>query len=420
MSYNLVDPVTGDLTQVAGRGRAEYGASTVRQGTIEIPGQTAQSFQTLSVTFTTPMPDANYQVTFKNRYGSSDVLNIEWQTKNGFSFFVYNASTSATGTHGLDYTAFKLYSDVEYSNIVNSMPANASASNKLATRDDIVTRHNFSITGTADTIADTKALVNHIVTLDVGTYAGEFKRSGVTFGSYRLTYFIDGIYSKSVSGIVTYSINVDTDATYQISYVEDIEHGTPPVWKIEKLTADISLSGAVDCNALTEPGLYTASASAVSALVNSPINDSVQLSGGFSILVTKTNTGSAYYGMQMFIPYGSDSPYIRKSYYLNGQHWDSWQRLATNKPASVTRMSPIAGGFAVFNLPENTASARIVLLDKYGAPAIPGSCNLTNSSGFTSETDSMWYASITDINTAFSGAAIANGDAISVKIEITY
>ena len=98
-----------------------------------------------------------------------------------------------------------------------------------------VTRHNYSVQGTTDAIADTKALVSHIATLDVGTYAGEFKRTGITFGSYRLTYFIDGIYAKSVSGIVTYSINANDDATYQVSYVEDIEHGTPPVWKIEKL-----------------------------------------------------------------------------------------------------------------------------------------------------------------------------------------
>ena len=89
-------------------------------------------------------------------------------------------------------------------------------------------------------------------------------------------------------------------------------------------------------------------------------------------------------------------------------------------PASVTRMSPIAGGFAVFNLPAKATSARIVLLDKYGASTIPGSCPLIILADFTSETDSMWYASITDINTTFGGADIANGDAIGVKIEITY
>ena len=91
----------------------------------------------------------------------------------------------------------------------------------------------------------------------------------------------------------------------------------------------IQLSGSVDCNTLTEPGLYTASSGAVSALTNAPVNNQVHLDGGFSILVTKTNVDSVYYGMQMFIPYGSDVPFMRKSYYLNGQYWTPWEQLAT-------------------------------------------------------------------------------------------
>ena len=91
----------------------------------------------------------------------------------------------------------------------------------------------------------------------------------------------------------------------------------------------IQLSGSVDCNTLTEPGLYTASAGAVSALTNAPVNNQVHLDGGFSILVTKTNVDRVYYGMQMFIPYGSDLPFMRKSYYLNGQYWSPWEQLAT-------------------------------------------------------------------------------------------
>ena len=91
----------------------------------------------------------------------------------------------------------------------------------------------------------------------------------------------------------------------------------------------IQLSGSVDCNTLTEPGLYIARAGAVSVLTNAPANNQVQLDGGFSILVTKTDTGGIYYGMQMFILYGSDLPFIRKAYYLNGQYWTDWQELAT-------------------------------------------------------------------------------------------
>ena len=99
----------------------------------------------------------------------------------------------------------------------------------------------------------------------------------------------------------------------------------------------IQLSGSVDCNTLTEPGLYTANAGAVSALTNTPadIGSAVQLDGGFSILVTNTNVDSVYYGMQMFIPYGSDVPFIRKSYYLNGQYWTSWEQLATKSDLST-------------------------------------------------------------------------------------
>lgn len=93
----------------------------------------------------------------------------------------------------------------------------------------------------------------------------------------------------------------------------------------------IQLSGSVDCNTLTEPGLYTASAGAVISITNTPadIGSAVQLDGGFSVLVTKTNVDGVYYGLQMFIPYGSDLPFIRKSYYLNGQYWTPWEQLAT-------------------------------------------------------------------------------------------
>ena len=93
----------------------------------------------------------------------------------------------------------------------------------------------------------------------------------------------------------------------------------------------IQLSGSVDCNTLTEPGLYTARAGAVSALTNAPANigSSAQLDGGFNILVTAANTEGTFFGMQMFIPYGSDVPFIRKSYYLNGQYWTPWEQVAT-------------------------------------------------------------------------------------------
>lgn len=119
----------------------------------------------------------------------------------------------------------------------------------------------------------------------------------------------------------------------------------------------IQLSGSVDCNTLTEPGLYTASAGAVSAITNTPANigSAVQLKGGFSILVTKTNVDSVYYGMQMFISYGSDSPFIRKSYYLNGQYWTPWEQVATmdkigSIPMEANRTITFSSDYTEINL----------------------------------------------------------------------
>lgn len=121
----------------------------------------------------------------------------------------------------------------------NIIPANASASNKLITQFDVVKRISYSITGTSDAIEDTKALVNHVLTLGSGSYIGEFKRTGITFGSFRLTHFVDGDGDISVSGTVTYSIGNSNDATYQISYL--LANGTT-YWNIERLSAINSIT----------------------------------------------------------------------------------------------------------------------------------------------------------------------------------
>ena len=137
--------------------------------------------------------------------------------------------------------------------------------------------------------------------------------------SYNLVDPTTGDLTRVAGGIDTSIIPSDASASNKLATTDSTLKTT-------------QLSGSVDCNTLTEPGLYTASAGALSSLTNSPANigSTVQLDGGFSILVTKTNVDSIYYGMQMFIPYGSDVPFIRKSYYLNGQYWTPWVDIITS------------------------------------------------------------------------------------------
>ena len=144
MSYNLVDPTTGDLTRVAGRGCAEYGASAVRSGTYT-PASAVQAQEDLnfSITFDTPMPDSDYQVIFgsSSNSSSSGIIQcvVRSRTPTGFTGVVRNVGNSSVSVVSGTFTwfAFKLYSDVEYNNIVNSIPADASASNKLVTMDKV-------------------------------------------------------------------------------------------------------------------------------------------------------------------------------------------------------------------------------------------------------------------------------------------
>lgn len=98
--------------------------------------------------------------------------------------------------------------------------------------EDYVIKYNYTMTGTADVAADIQSLVNSILTKGAGTYAGEFKRTGYSFGSYILTYFVDGDGKESVCGIVTEAISDINDSNWRVSYVKPT--GQSAVWNIEK------------------------------------------------------------------------------------------------------------------------------------------------------------------------------------------
>lgn len=218
------------------------------------------------------------------------------------------------------------------------IPSDASASNKLVTTSNMayLLKDKMSCY-TWDTNKTLRAVFYEVTDRDIMPDVNDTvgRRVIARYGNVlinRITQ-LNGIKNFYWDNTLVLSCPFNDDIT-KLTDVLEIFVGTTS-WQ-ELATTDstlktIQLSGTVDCNTLTEPGLYTASAGAVSALTGAPsdIGSAVQLDGGFSILVTKTNTDVVYYGMQMFIPYGSDLPFIRKSYYLNGQYWTPWEQLAT-------------------------------------------------------------------------------------------
>lgn len=121
MSVNYIDKSTGDLIRVAGQGKAEYGASTMRSGTIvSETNLEAGAYVQLPIVFSSPMPDDDYIIIITdNNMGYYTFAPISTsKTKNGFSLFVCNDRDMAQG-YNFTYNAFKLYTDTEYNSLLD-------------------------------------------------------------------------------------------------------------------------------------------------------------------------------------------------------------------------------------------------------------------------------------------------------------
>ena len=118
MSISVKDS-GGNWVQCAGQGKAEYGASTVRTGTVTFTAL-ENSWNVVEISFDTPMPDDDYLVIFE----SSNVAYVHVQqvmskTINGFNAIVWNRDELTSSHPGyIKYTAFKLYTDTEYNKLV--------------------------------------------------------------------------------------------------------------------------------------------------------------------------------------------------------------------------------------------------------------------------------------------------------------
>ena len=126
MSVLIKDKTTGEWEQVAGNGKAEYGASTVRTGlvtnSVEIP---PNGYDPIDVVFSSPMPDSDYLISLEVSGGywhTSTIYTATYsKTVTGFRIHIGNPGTIDTipaSTLNIKYTAFKLYTDTEYDSLL--------------------------------------------------------------------------------------------------------------------------------------------------------------------------------------------------------------------------------------------------------------------------------------------------------------
>jgi hypothetical protein len=115
----------GNLSLISGRGKAEYGASTMRTGTVNMTGASGSAAKWFSatVTFSEPMPDANYLIDLEVTHSTAYCIeNIQFtdKTVNGFTMAAYHPTGTPSTSIPVKYTAYKLYSDIECSALINS------------------------------------------------------------------------------------------------------------------------------------------------------------------------------------------------------------------------------------------------------------------------------------------------------------
>lgn len=113
------NPTTGEWIQVAGNGKAEYGASTVRSGTF-VYSLTDNVPISKTIAFDSAMPDSDYLLEIDT--GSSKVScgNIT-KSASGFTCFLRNNDSAEVAGRTFSYTAFKLYTDTEYNSLLEDV-----------------------------------------------------------------------------------------------------------------------------------------------------------------------------------------------------------------------------------------------------------------------------------------------------------
>ena len=170
----------GSLTMVAGRGKAEYGASTVRTGTVTTSLLAVGAYATESITFADPMPDDNYLVNLSSSTGRLTVTATN-KTKNGFTIIYLNSSeASSDAGETIKYTAFKLYTDTEYNEVLKSMWRTVATVSSVSASG---TSLNLSVSDILGKKVRARMFDgNYFITLDsYGAGTGYMQRSGCVF-----------------------------------------------------------------------------------------------------------------------------------------------------------------------------------------------------------------------------------------------
>lgn len=174
---------SGEETIIAGLtpgGDIEAGAVMTRTGTVSNTSVLSAGGQIIeTVTFDSPMPDSDYEVTFEVISGAGFIpylYNNNTKTKEGFQvvFNRFSGADVAIGNAVLKYTAFKIYTvqhaqqnAEDLATIQAAMPTDASSINKLTTKAYVDNANNaldLRVDAVEDLVPAGASITNQLVT----------------------------------------------------------------------------------------------------------------------------------------------------------------------------------------------------------------------------------------------------------------
>jgi hypothetical protein len=174
----------------------------------------------------------------------------------------------------------------------NIIPANASSSNKLVAKSDIIIKHNYSMVGTASLEDDIKTFVTALIALGTNTYAGYFNRSGNlgSAGNYCITVYAEEGTSTFATGYIVFGAGAMGKVQYEVSYYKPV--GSSVEWNIKKLVTESDTAKRKDVTVTATASIENDIKTLLDELI-------AETSGSYIGSFTRTGNTSGYYSVSV-------------------------------------------------------------------------------------------------------------------------
>lgn len=345
----------------------------------------------------------------KGDAGFSPIANV---TESGGVYTIHIEDENGTTEEEINMSGYASASDV--TSIAEKIPSNASSSNKLAAKSDIVIKHNYSMAGTASLEDDIKTFVTALIALGANTYAGFFNRGGNlgTAGNYSITVYAEEGTSTFASGYIALGAGAMGKTQYEVSYYKPT--GSSEEWAIKKLVTEsennfkyqVCVTDS-DLNNIKTSGAYSIYISDAT----SQATNHAPTYGWLQLVVIQMNNSQAFCNQ---ILYSADGKMFMRE--CGNNNWSAWKQIGndlTSGTFTIPAQTLENGANAEIQIPLVPNDFYCGRIDFGGLPAYNMSLSYNDFSGTFQDTRS------TDLRTQYVLYPIGKANLATLHVYLT-